>query len=94
MKVRNLAVSGVRNWPPVWTGLGHDRKVLRGEIGVLADAYSNNEAETAIFVIIRIEEQKFLGVLLFSDCSHYKSILSLLQANVGRSIREIAELEI
>ena len=94
MKVRDIALRKIQTWPPVWTGLGRDRKVLRGEVGVLADAYSNNEAETAIFLVIRFRAQKFLGALLFNDCSCYKRMLSLLQANVGRPIREIADMEI
>ena len=94
MKVRNIALRAIRNWPPVWTGLGRDRKILRGEVGVLDEAYSNNEAETAIFIVIRYRAQKFIGALLLNDCSCAKRILSLLQSNVGRPIREIAELEI
>lgn len=94
MKIRNIALHAVRNWPPVWLGLTPGREVLRGEVGVLADVYSKNETETAIFVVIRFRAREFLGALLFNDCSHYKRILSLLQANVGRPIREIAEMEV
>lgn len=94
MKIRNIAPRSVRNWPPVWMGPAPEREILCGEVGVLADAYSNNETETAIFLVIRFRAQEFLGVLLFHDCSYYKRILSLLQANIGRPICEIAELEV
>jgi hypothetical protein len=71
-----------------------DRKLLTGEVGVLTDAYSNNQAENAIFVVIRFRAEKFFGALLFTDCSCRTQILSLLQANAGRSIREIGDLEV
>jgi hypothetical protein len=94
MKLRQYARRILREWPPVWTGMGRDRKLLRGEVGVLTDAYSNNQAESAIFVVIRFRAEKFIGALLFTDCSCRTRILSLLQANAGRSIREIGDLEV
>ena len=94
MKIRQYARRFLREWPPVWTNMGRDRKLLRGELGVLTDAYSNNQAESAIFIVIRFRAEKFIGALLFTDCSFRTRILSLLQANTGRSIREIGDLEV
>jgi hypothetical protein len=93
MKVRD-ALNIIRNWPPVWRSIGRERKLLQGEVGVLADAYSNREAESAIFLVIRRCTQKFMGVIFLKDCSCRTRILSLLQANLGRPIKEIGDLEL
>jgi hypothetical protein len=94
MKLRQYARRFLRNWPPVWIAMGRERKRIRGEVGVLTEAYSNNQAESAIFIVIRFRAESFIGVLLFSDCSWRTRILSLLQANAGRSMQEIGDLEV
>lgn len=91
MKIRD-AKDVIRNWPPVGTAAGRT-EVLRGEEGVLVDAYAK-KAESAIFVVIRRCAKKFIGVIFLSDCSIRTRILSLFQANLGRSLREIGDLEL
>jgi hypothetical protein len=93
VKIRD-ALNIHHTWPPAWTSMGRDRKLLEGEVGVLADAYSNDVAESAIFVVIRVCADKFIGVIFLNDQSCGSQILSLLQANIGRPIQEIGDLEL
>ena len=92
MKLRH-ALNLISNWPPVWSAIGRDKGILRGEHGVLDDAYSNNAAESTIFLIIRVCAKRFIGALFLKDCSCRTRVLDLLQANVGRPVREIGDLE-
>ena len=91
MQVRD-AVDVIANWPPAWMGTRGHR--LAGEVGVLESAYSNNAAETVIFAEIRVGAERFIGAIFLSDVSRRTRILTLLQANVGRSIEEIGSLEL
>ena len=91
MKIRD-ALNVIRTWPPVWRSLGQEKRLLQGEVGVLAEVY-NKPSESAIFVVIRKCSKRFLGVIFLKDCSVQARVLSLLQANVGRPIKEIGNLE-
>ena len=88
------AVNVIRSWPPVWLSVGRDRKIERGEIGVLVNAYSRREPESAIFLETRRCKQKFTGVIFLKDCAWRTQLLSMLQANIGRPMREIGDLEV
>ena len=91
MKVRN-AFNVIQRWPPVWREIGRNQKMLQGEVGVLADVYTK-QAESAIFVVIKQCSKRFLGVIFLKDCSLKTRFLSLLEANIGRPMKEIGDLE-
>jgi hypothetical protein len=92
MKLR-YALKVISNWPPVWTVIGREKDVLRGEVGVLDDAYSNNAAESTIFLVVRVCAKRFIGALFLKDCSCRTRVLQLLLTNIGRPMREIGDLE-
>lgn len=97
MNLRNhlrMRYHGSPNWPPVWTIIGPNHKVLRGEIGVLVDAYANSIGSNICFVVIEVGAERYLGALLFDDRAFCRQILSLLQSETGHSIREIGSLNI
>jgi hypothetical protein len=87
-----MRYDGVPNWPPAWTVMGPGHRVLRGELGVLADA-TNGIGSNICFVVIEVEAEKYLGALLFDDRAFCQEFLFLLQNNIGHSIREIRDLE-
>jgi hypothetical protein len=91
MKVRE-ALNVIRSWPPIWREVGRNSKLVQGEVGVLTDVYTKTP-ESAIFVVIRKCSHKFTGVIFLKDCSVKTRVLTLLQANVGRPIKEIGDLE-
>jgi hypothetical protein len=91
MKLRE-ALNVIRSWPPIWRGVGRNSKLLHGEVGVLADVYTK-PVESAIFVVIRKCSHKFTGVIFLKDYSLKTRVLSLLEANVGRPIKDIGDLE-
>jgi hypothetical protein len=90
-----ISYRGFRTWPPVWTqaGPGH-LKTLFGEIGILRCAASSLEPFSQCTLLIDYEKQTFTGVLLFDNPDFCVQICNLLQANVGRSIEEIADLDV
>jgi hypothetical protein len=79
----------------VWAqaGPGHI-KTLFGEIGILRCAASSLEPFSQCTLLIDYEKQTFTGVLLFDNPDFCVQICNLLQANVGRSIEEIADLDV
>jgi hypothetical protein len=57
MKLRDhshMRFDGVSNWPPAWTVMGPGHSVLRGEFGVLTDAYTNGIGSNICFLVMEV----------------------------------------
>lgn len=97
MKLRDhshMRFDGVSNWPPPWTVMGPGHSVLKGEFGVLTDAYTNGIGSNICFLVMEVDGERYLGALLFDDRAFCQRILALLQLNIGRSIRKIGDLNL
>lgn len=98
MKLRSHPLISYRNfrtWPPVWTKRdGACVKMLFGEFGVLTCAYLCDGSSTQCCLLIDYENQSFGGALLFDNPIFCNQICRLLEANVGRSLKEIGDLDL
>jgi hypothetical protein len=87
--------SGVPTWPPKWTTTrtdANDRPV--GEVGTLQQPLMNELMETKIFLFIDYNGSRYMGMLVFDNQKFCSEIFTLLKANVGRSIKEIGDLDL
>jgi hypothetical protein len=82
-------------WPPLWTGAQEKgRDTVTGEIGTLQYVYANNATWTKYYLVTHSGGEFYVGSLCFSHQSLSKKVFSLLRNNIGRTIKEIGNLEI
>jgi hypothetical protein len=98
MKLRDhplmMRASGFPNWPPKWTTthLKDDKPI--GEVGILEDVMMTDPIKNKVFMWIQWEGVRYVGFLSFDDVSFCSQIYTLLKANIGRSIKEIGDLDL
>ena len=84
--------SGIPSWPPTWTTTrldANDRPT--GEIGTLERAMMHALFDNKIFMFI---QYRYMGSIHLDDRQFCHQIYTILQANVGRSIKEIGDLNL
>ena len=86
--------SGTVGWPPLWKCVGNDRGVVQGEVGMLEDVSMHDSIEDKIFIAMSHMSEKYIAVLVFDDGMFAKQIYSLFVQQIGRSIREIGDLDL
>jgi hypothetical protein len=84
----------LRNWPPVWSQRGPKDATLQGEIGNLIYVHFSRESSTRFYLVIDHEGAKYVGSLIFDDPVFCGQICTLLKGNIGRSIKEIGDLDL
>jgi hypothetical protein len=99
MKLRDhplMSYRGVPNWPPVWTLAARNGSVmtLMGEVGVLKYVHSNSLMSNKCFLVIDFQHEAYIGSLIFKDHSFCGQISHLLRDHVGRSIKDIGDLDL
>jgi hypothetical protein len=86
---------GIPSWPPVWsltrTGGAETR---RGEIGILTHVVPNHALTNRCYLIIEYERERYMGCLLVDNISFCSLVGTLLQEHIGRSIKEIGDLDL
>jgi hypothetical protein len=65
-----------------------------GELGVLKYVHSQQGGSLRCYIVIEHEHEKYVGELLFHDQAFARRITLLLRSNIGRSIKEIGDIEI
>jgi hypothetical protein len=87
--------SGYATWPPRWTTTRRDQndKPL-GEVGVLEEAMMNDLFDNKIFVFMNYQSSRYMGALHFDDRIFCCQIFTLLKSQVGRSIKDISDLDL
>jgi hypothetical protein len=91
MKLREhskMYCRGRPSWPPIWTS------GLTGEIGVLKEAYRSLVSRTRMFVTIDYIGDSEIGFINLDDEQFCRELVDLLQKHYGKTIRQIAELDI
>jgi hypothetical protein len=91
MKLREhskMSYRGRPSWPPTWTS------GLTGEIGVLKEAYRSLVSTTRVFVTIDYVGDSYTGFIDLDDEQFCRQLVDLLQKHYGKTIRQIAELDI
>lgn len=85
----------VNTWPPVWVNTrGGDKKVLRGEVGVLREVIANNFTGNKCFLVIDNENENYVGTLFIDDPAFCRYITRFLQGRLGQSIKSIGDSDI
>lgn len=87
--------SGMPTWPPVWTTVHRDvNDRPNGEIGTLESAMMHDLFDRKIFMFIRHDGNRFMGSMHFDDAQFCGQVFIILQFNIGRSIKEIGDLDL
>jgi hypothetical protein len=98
MELRNhplMSHYGIPNWPPVWTPANprDDKPSLCGEIGVLKYVLCESSGDTC-FLVITHDGGGYIGSLLFDEGSFCQQIGKILETCIGRTIKEIGDLDL
>ena len=98
MQLRNhpfMRRHGITNWPPVWTQpKKYGNKTKRGEVGVLTYVFTKNNTTNRGHLVIEPENERYVGSLIFDDVEFCWLISNALQNHVGRSVRNIGDLDL
>jgi hypothetical protein len=98
MKLREhpgMSYRGLVNWPPVWTrNIQGDVETTRGEVGVLDYVYANAHISNKCFLVIRHQDKRFVGCLIFTDRAFCGQMSQVLRQQVGRTIQDIGDLDL
>jgi hypothetical protein len=90
-----MSYRGLPNWPPVWThGYSTEVKTARGELGVLKHVMIHDQIPTKCFLIVEHEAERYTGCLLFDDASFCRQMQTILEAYLGRPIKDIGDLDL
>jgi len=97
MQLRNhplMLYRGRRNWPPawIWSGTGFDEQP-RGEVGSLHDIQIFR-VDHRIVLLMALHDVPYIGCLRFDDAATYQRIGAILRRQIGRSIKEIGDLDL
>jgi hypothetical protein len=87
--------SGYPNWPPKWTTTNPDKddKPI-GEVGILEDVVMSNLIDNKIFMFMQLYGFRYMGFMGFEDPPFCNQLYLLIKANIGRSIKEIGDLDV
>ena len=87
--------SGVCIWPPLWTTTRRDASDKpRGEVGVLKQVLKHKFIDNFVFLWIEYESSRYMGVLVFDDLAFCHQIHTLLNTQIGVSIKEIGDIDL
>jgi hypothetical protein len=91
-----MSYRGICNWPPVWTKGSNEseKKTIKSEIGILKYVHFNRLPANKCYLVIEYQDEHFIGTLIFSDAWFCAQIAEFLRHHVGRTIKEIGDLEI
>ena len=89
------AKRGIQTWPPRWAPTHRDKddKPL-GEVGILEDVTKSQLSDTKLFLFMQHRGLQYMGSMNFDDFTFSSQIFTLLNANIGRSIKEIGDLDV
>jgi len=90
-----MSYRGMRNWPPIWgCGPTYATECITGEVGVLRHVTRHYLVPLRCFLYMELEGRTYTGALLFDDAVFCEQIFDLLETCVGRSIKEIGDLDV
>ncbi len=87
---------GLPNWPPNWNGPhGPDNPLPQGEVGILTgvETATPSALDPHCILIMRWNDQEYLGSLFFDDLSFLNQIVAILRQHIGSPICEIGSLD-
>jgi hypothetical protein len=91
-----MTYRGLPNWPPVWLWKdGLNKKIVRGEIGVLRTVTTpKNHPSDSCVLEIKHEGLLYVGCLLFDDHAFCRYLANFLEGYCNRHIVEIGGLDL
>ena len=99
-----LSYCGIHSWPPVWTLMRGTSKQRPppGEVGILKEIHLSTvppinprqQFSSRIFLFTEHDDQTYIGCLLIEDYAFCQQLAAILRGQYGRSIEEIAGLDI
>ncbi len=93
-----MSYDGISNWPPTWTkscGAAGSVDVLQGEVGTLRRVLpSRIEPCARLFLQVGFGGKSYRAILLFNAAAVCRYLTDVLQAYLGRTIKEIGDLEL
>lgn len=85
---------GIHWWPPAWVRVGYDTGSIHGEVGTLVEAKCHERLSKRLFLKMRHQGGLYMGVVVVNDVGLSLQLCTLLQKHIGRTIREIGDLDI
>ena len=90
-----MRYKGKSNWPPVWTqAKGAASRTVTGEIGVLAYVYASENVSNKFYLVINHQQEIYIGNLIFDEHSFCAKVARVIRSHIGRSIKDIGDLEL
>jgi len=91
-----MTYRGLPSWPPVWIkgGIDWEVKKLKGEVGVLRHVLRHDKLPNKFFLVMEHENEQWMGCLVVADGTFCNQIVDLLKLHVGRSIKEIGDIDL
>jgi hypothetical protein len=87
--------SGSKTWPPLWTTTHQDKEDKPiGEVGNLEDVMMSYLTTNKVFMFMRYKDLRYMGFMIFDDPAFCYEIYRLLKSNLGRSIKEIGDMDL
>lgn len=96
MKVRThplMSNRSGRNWPPIWKEK-FGETTLTGEVGVLTHVGSDPRWRHHFYLHITHENLPYVGSLVFDNIRFRLRVSVFLARHIGRTIKEIGDLEL
>ena len=98
MTLRNhqlMNYDGFQIWPPVWVNASTvATQKISGEVGVLVGTKFYTHCPTRLYLVMELELRRYMGCLVFSEAGFCQHLNDILQAHIGREIRDIGDLEL
>jgi hypothetical protein len=86
---------GIKSWPPVWVNTHvAPTKKISGEIGCLIGTVFYPDMPRRLFLKMELDAERYMGCLVMSDAGFCRQLDGILKSNVGRSIKEIGDLDL
>jgi len=91
-----MTYRGLSSWPPVWIhgGIDWEVKKLKGEVGVLRHVLRHDKLPNKFFLVMEHENEQWMGCLVVADGTFCNQIVDLLKLHVGRSMKEIGDIDL
>ena len=94
MQLRKITLRGHLVWPPIWYKSKDTAPTVTGEVGVLKFVHAQAEVSLKCYIVMECEGEKYIGELVFHDRASSQRIAFLLRSSIGRSIKEIGDIDI
>ena len=100
MKLRDhplIQRHNIPTWPPTWSNLvrgGGSYYSVKGEVGILKKVSRNSVVPNLCFIQIEHNGDSYAGALVVDNGVFCEQLVAILQAHVGRTIKEIGDLDL